>query len=282
MKLTGYKNQFRFDTFIGFLASNPNLEVATFDVQFVDSVWGYPGRVISLSRLRQLLFAYAKPLDARRLLSSIKFPRGVHLELVYSGGNQFSLLQSSLPAALALIHEALTPITVVKLQSSPNELHLLGSTGLFSFRTSHIAAWYPELRLFPTASVRELHVNNEPWPLASAFLDSLLTQVPALEALVVTNTKSWAPGIFDSLAGQPLLCPSLETIAFFNCTLTPQITRELGGVLAKRKGSEATWVYRVVIVSSVGTFPDHTLVQQLRQQVPCVDVRAANELPDLP
>ena len=282
LKLTGYTKQFHFETFIGFLASNPSLEMATLGIGFVEgSVWVVPLRVISLSRLRHLSFTYVKPLDAKGLLSSINFSRGLHLEIVFPGVDQPNLLQSSLPYPLAPFHEALTPITVVKVQNSPKELHLLCCDGSFSFRTFHFATWCPELHLFSATSVRELRVNNGQLSLVRAFLDPLLMRVPALETLVFTNTQSWATGIFDTLGNHPLLWPFLKTIAFFNCTLTPQVIQELEDVLTKRKGSEATWVYRVVIVSGVGAFPDHTLIRRLRQQVPCVDVSVADELPDL-
>jgi hypothetical protein len=282
LRLTGYTNSFRFEAFIGFLASNPSLETVALDIKFAEGLALLPpARTVSLTRLQHLSITCAKPIDAKGLLSCIKFPRGIHLEVVYLGSDQPTLLTSSLPLILAPIHEALAPITIVKVQNSPRELQVLGDDGFFSFRSFHSTRWWPEIHLFSTASVREFHVNNRPWFLAPEFLVSLLPRVPALETLVITNTEFWATGIFDWLAEQPLLCPSLKTIAFFNCTLTPQVTRELEGALAKRKGSAATWLYRVVIVSSTGVLPGHSLVQRLRQQVSCVDVRVADELPDL-
>ena len=69
------------------------------------------------------------------------------------------------------------------------------------------------------------------------------------------------------------MCPSLKTITFFNCMLTPEVMKELEGVVAKRKGLEAAWWYRVVIVSSTGVLPGHTAIRQLRQHVPWVEIR---------
>lgn len=86
---------------------------------------------------------------------------------------------------------------------------------------------------------------------------------------------------FDWLAEQPLLCPSLSTIAFFNCNFNPGVMEELEGVVAKRKELELACLYQVVIVSSTGVLPDYTLIQRLRQHVPRVDVRVDDALPDL-
>jgi hypothetical protein len=284
LKLTGYRNSFHFEKFIGFLASNLSLETVTLDIRFAEgSILLFSPRTVSLARLRHLSTTYYRSIDARGLFSCIKFPRGTHLEVVYLGSSRRGLLVSSLPLVLAPIHEAVTPITVVKVQVSPKALHVLGEDGSLSFRSIHSAVPLPELQLFPTASARELHVTTGPGTLTLTpmILIPLLPQVPSLETLVITNTESLATGIFDWLAERPFLAPSLKTIAFFNCKLTPQVINELEAALAKRKGSAVTWLYRVVIVSSTGVLPGHSMIRQLRQQVPCVDVRVADELPDL-
>ena len=134
---------------------------------------------------------------------------------------------------------------------------------------------------FTTTSVRDLHLGIAQRNLAPAHFDPLLPILPALETITVANAASFSTGAFDWLASQPLLCPSLNTIAFFNCALTPGVMEEFERVIEKRKGLEAAWLYRVVIVSSTGVLPDYTLIQRLRRHVSCVDVRVDDKLPDL-
>lgn len=281
LKLTGYKNPSHFGTFIEFLASNPNLETVVLDVVFVEgSVRVVPVLMAPLARLRRLSITCAKPIDAKGLLSCISLPRGAGLEVFCS---QRISLDLCLPSPSTPIQNVLKPITVMRFQATPRVIHVFGSNGgSFSFRSPQFTTLQsPELHLFPTASVREFYVNVAPWPPTPKFLVPLFSQLPALETLVVAGASYWATGAFDSLAGQPPLCPSLKTIALFNCVLTSEVLKELEGVAANRKGSAAALLYRVVIVGSTVAPPDDTLIQRLRQHVPCVDVRVDDKLPDL-
>ena len=281
LKLIGYTSPFDFGTFVGFLASNDDLEIVVLDIKFIEgSVRTVPVRMVPLARLRHLSITCTNPIDAKGLLSWISLHGGTHVEILCS---RWSPLDSYLPSPPTLVQKVLAPITVVKCQSNPWEFHVFGDNGSsFSFRYSGSLPWMPELYLFPTAPVREFHVNSTPWTLTPIFLILTLCQLPALETLVITNTTSWATGTFESLAGQPLLCPSLKTIAFFDCTLTLEAMKEFEGAVVKRKGLEAAWLYRVVIISSTGVLPDYTVIQQLRQHISYVDVRVDDKLPDLP
>ena len=117
--------------------------------------------------------------------------------------------------------------------------------------------------------------------LGRSFLISAFKRLPALEILAFVDIPYWDVGVIDSLAGQPSLCQSLKTIAFHNCTFTPEEMRVFEGVVEKRKGSAAAPLHRVVFVSSIGPLPDYTVIQRLRQHVPCIDVRVDDRLPDL-
>ena len=281
LKLIGYTNPFNFMTFMEFLASNPNLETVFLDIGFMEgSTRLAPVRMVSLVRLRRLSITRAKPNDAKRLLSNISLPRGTSLEVSCLHWTSLGLC---LPSPPTPIHRLLTPIIAIRIRASPREIHVFGSNGgIFSFRCPGNESFFKsELDPFPITSVREFHVEVASWTFTPALLDSLLTRLPALETLTIANAASWAAGTFDSLAGQPPLCPSLKTIAFFNCGFSPQALKEFGGVVAKRKGSEAAWLYRVVIVSNTRPLPDYTMIQQLRQHVPCVNVGVDDKLPDL-
>jgi len=281
LKLTGYTKPFHFGTFIGFLASNPNLKTVALDVKFVEgSVWTVPVRTTILVHLRHLSITCAKPVDAKGLLSCISLRGGNRLEVSCSRCTTFAWC---LPSPPTPIQKALAPITVVKFRTAPTEIHAIGGNSFFSFRCpGPMLPRNPELYPLPTASVREFHASVAPWALTPMFLVSIFTQLPTLETLALVDVTHPTTGIFDSLAEEPSLCPSLKTIAFHNWIFTPEAMEEFEGAVERRKGSAAAPLYRVVFVSSTsGGLPDHALIQQLRQQVPCVDVRVDDKLPDL-
>jgi hypothetical protein len=278
LKLTGYTIPLHFGTFLGLLDSNRGLQLVVLDIQFVTgSVETTPARKVPLARLQHLSITCTGPVDARGLLLSVSLPRNISLEVPRS---EVVPLDSYLPSPPTPIHTVLVPITVMKYQTSPRELHVSSGHGFFSFRSFQSVPALPELHLFPTASVREFHLDTSPWGIIPTYLISVLRQLPALETLVAANII-WITGTLDSLAAQPLPCPSLKTVAFFNCELTPEAMREFEGAIVKRKDSEAARLYRVIIVSSTGVLPDYALVQGLRRHVPCVDARMDDKLPDL-
>jgi hypothetical protein len=278
LRLTGYTIPFPFGTLLGLLDSNRGLELVVLGLRFVTgSVETATARKVPLARLHHLSITCTEPIDARGLLSCISLPRNTSLEVPRSEVVPFD---SYLPSPPTPIHTALTSITVVKYQTSPRTLHVSGNHGYFYVQSLQSAPSFPELHLFPTASVREFHLDTSPWGIVPAYLTPVLRQLPALETLVAANI-TWATGTLASLAVQPLLCPSLKTVAFFNCKLTPEAMKEFESAIVKRKDSEAARLYRVIIVSSTGVLPDYALVQGLRKHVPCVDARMDDKLPDL-
>ena len=278
LKLLGYTSPFHFGTFLGFLGSNPDLERVVLDIQFVaDSVEIAPTRMTPLPHLRHLSTTCARAIDAKGLLSCISLPHGTCLEVSCSQKTTLDLLLPSPPTS---IQTMLAPITIAKFQVTPWEFRVLGSNGFLSFRYPKTETWGGGFDLFLTASIREFHMDITPWTFSFDGLGFLLAHLPALETLAFANA-TWATKAFDSLAGQPPRCPCLKTVVFFNCKLTPGALKEFEGVVVKRKDLATAWLYRVVIVGNPSTLPDYTVVQQLRQHVPCVDVRMDDKLPDL-
>jgi len=100
-----------------------------------------------------------------------------------------------------------------------------------------------------------------------------------LEALILSESRL-PPGSLAALA-EGLLCPSLKTIAFFDCKVTEDVIKELQEVLAKRRDSTAARLYRVVIVNATRPLPEPQLIYRLRGFVPRVDVGVGDELPAL-
>ena len=156
-------------------------------------------------------------------------------------------------------------------------IQFYGNDSNLSFwRASCAFAPYPELSLFAVTTVRELHLNDC-FPTDPS---SLLSQLPALETLVLVNaTGSYS---FAFLAAEPVLCPSLKNIAFLDCKLDQQVIGSIEEAVVKRKKSTAAWLYRIIIiVKEAGDFLNRDLVLRLRRSVPRVDIRIDDKLPDL-
>ena len=280
LKLVGYTTPFPFGKFIRFLRLNPTLELVVLDTQFTEVPgWVTPAMTVSLARLRQLTFTCAHASDAKTLISSISFPRGVSLEVISSRTQTDAELRSYLPSPPTLIQRLLAPIAIVKCQNEPGVVQLYGNDSSLSFRCSgFLYDAYYHFSMFSTAAVREFHMKSAScrdlsWP---------LSRLLALETLVLVGVTSFPRCSLDFLAKEPMPCPSLKTIAFFDCDLDPSIIGELEEVVSRRKDSTVAWLHRVVIVRRVGRLPDCDLIHRLRQFVPRVDVRIDEELPDLP
>ena len=271
-----------FGKFIEFLNSNPNLEIVALDLQFAEgSVWAVPERTASLPRLQSLGFTCGNAADARGLLSCVSLRRGIQIEIQGSQSNPCADLAPFLPSPPTSIQELLTPITTIMDQTSPRLLRMFSSNGKFCFQSPKPPSrMYDELKLFVTRGVRQFHTNIHRLDSDGLRLSWPLERLPALEALVLSGTHL-SLGSLSVLAAEPILCPSLKTIAFFDCQVTGDTIKELEGVLTRRKESPAARLYRVVIVNSIQALPDLQLIHQLRKLVPRVDVGVGDELPDL-
>lgn len=279
LDFAGYTTPFNFRKFTSFLGSNPDLKIITLDIQFVDCMpWVWSMRTVSLPRLRYLSFTCADPMDARGLFSSLFLPRGVSLEVIGSQANQCFELYSFLPSPPTPIQEILAPITTIKYQNYPRAVEFHGNDSYLSFRCSQFPfGTYSEFSLFPITTVREFHVKIDPY----SDLSWPLSQLPALETLVLVGVPAFPIQAFAFLTEQPVLCPSLKTIAFFDCVLNSRATRELEEGVARRKNSTAAWLHRIAIVRRSGALPDHKFIHRLRSYVPYVDARIDDKLPDL-
>ena len=283
LKVLGYTNPFDFGTFVGFLDSNLDLEYVVLDVQFItDSVETAPARKVTFSRLRHLSITCSKAIDSKGLISCMSLPRGTNVEVIFTGKGVYAELKTFLPSPPTPLQEFLAPITALKSQQTPREVHLSGNSSAFTFRSPGdpfgARGW---LSLFPTTLVRELCVDPRPYRFGDQYLSTVMKFLPALEILAISRATVFPDGFFSALTEEPTLCPALKTIAFFDCDIDPDTMKKLGEALTRRRDSTAARVYRVVIVSSTVTMPDRTSVQQLRKSVPCVDVRMGDKLPDL-
>ena len=282
-KLLGYASLFDFGTLVGFLRSNIDLECLILDVQFItDSVETAPARKVTLPRLQHLSITCSNAIDSKGLLSCITLPRGVNIEVIFANPGPPAELSTFLPSPPTPIWELLAPITTVKTKKIPWELHLSSNGSVFTFRAPDAPLTISEMFvLFPTTLVRELHINMHHYIFTDVGLSNTIKVLPALEILAISRVPRFPVWLFSALTKEPILCPALKTIAFFDCRIGPDEMKKLGEVLTRRTDSTGARVYRVVIVNSTETMPDHTSVQQLRKSVPCVDVRMDDKLPDL-
>jgi len=278
LKLVDYTSPFHFGEFIEFLHSNQSLEVVILDLQFSEgSKRISPERKASLPQLQRLMFTCGSATDARALLSWVSLRRGSHIAIRGSQSNSSADLASFLPSPPTPIRDLLTPITTIKYRY--DSFHALGE-GQFSFQPSkHTPTLYEGLGLFVTRTIRELHIT---YALDSGgiYLTWPMERLPALEALVLSEMHL-PSGSLSALAKEGPLCPSLKTIAFFDCEVNEDVIKELEEVLAKRRDSTAARLYRVVIVNPTHALPNPQLIRRLKKFVLRVDVGVGDELPAL-
>ena len=282
LKLLGYANPFHFGTFLGLLDANPGLERVVLDIQFITgSVKIEPARKVVLPRLQVLSITCSKPIDSKGLLSCIPPTRGARVEVIASQLDQSAKFSSYLPSPPTHIRELLNPITTIKTQATPRELHLFGNDSMFTFRSPQaLLEPHLELLIFPSTSVRELYTNPDPFQYSNDGLHQTLELLPALETLAFSKTR-FPFGLLPALTEEPVLCPTLKTIAFLDCGVDSGIAEMLGEAIAKRRDSTAARLYRVVVVNSAGKLPDLKSIQQIRRSVPRVEAIVDDELPDL-
>jgi len=280
LKLVDYTSPFHFGDFIEFLHSNQSLEVVILDLQFSEGSRRIsPDRKASLPQLQRLVFTCGSATDARALLSWVSLRRGSHITIRGSQSNSSADLASFLPSPPTSIQELLTPITAIKYYSS-GWFHISGGDGKFSFQPSKPPPTvYDGFDLFTTGTAREFHITYA-LDSSSTFLSWPLGRLPGLEALVLSRMRL-PPGSLSALAKEDPLCPSLKTIAFFDCKVTEDVIKELEEVLAKRRDSTATRLYRVVIVNATHALPDYYSIRRLREFVSRVDAGVGDELPAL-
>jgi len=280
LELVGYT--IPFGKFIGFLDSNATLESIALSLGFVKaSVWTVPERMVSLPRLRRFVLT-CDATGSRGLFSCLCLPRGIKIEVHESEGNSCWDLASFLPHPPTPIQDLLAPITTIKYRHSPKQYNLSNNNSSFSFHRriteSKISV---ELNLFATGAVREFHLDLKfiSEDLATR-LPRLLKRLPALEALVISRASLY-PRSLSALTEVPVLCPSLKTIAFFDCRVGGHIITELKEIQAKREYLAAARLHRVVIIDQVFSPPLCDSIKELRKFVPRVEVMVSNELPDL-
>ena len=272
LKLTG--SEVIFQHFIGFLESNPNLKAIEFSFEFSEVPSTAPKRLVSLPRLRRLKLTCSEATDARMLLSCLSLPRGVHMEIYGTQKNPCGDLTSFLPFPPTLIRALLAPITAVRY--SPGQLYLFSNNGSFSFRSHKTTEkLYEEFNLFATGAVRELRLLHF---YSGDNVSLLLKRLPALEALVIQHAVGSG---MSALGEEPILCPSLKTLALLDCYVADQEIKTMEEVLAKREHTTAARLHRIVIASRTCSFPAPKLVSRLQKLVPRVEVVVGDKLPNL-
>jgi hypothetical protein len=276
-----YTSLFNFGTLIKFLRSNPLLEDLVLEIRFVEDTAPASPRV-SLSRLRHLSVTCSKATDSKGLLSCISLPRGVDVEVTSTLLDQSAEFGSFLPSPTTPVLGLLDPVTTIKTRVTPRELHFVGNSSTFTFRSSLSppSNVLREFMTFPTTAVREFYANIHPWVYTVAGVSTLAESLPALETLALSNTP-FPTGLLGALTKEPVLWPALKTIAFLNCDIDSVIIGSLAAAIADRRDKAGVRLFRVVIVSSTVTQLDVASVQKLRKSVPCVEIRVDDKFPDL-
>lgn len=271
------------DTLLDFLEGNPSLERATLRINFVEPSLRISQRRITMkNQLQHLLVDCRDVMDARALISGIPIQRGAHLRVRL--GDKGATLSDVLPESTAHLSTPPSP-THFKLEhrSYTSSILLGGPGGSFSFVKPSLPGQFLANSDFvglPLANVREVRftysrANTRSVSDPPAFNPS---SFPALETLAV-DCDANVQRVLSALLSSPWSSPSLKTLAFLNCDLPEEFMEELLRFVYKRQNvPTSTWLYRVVIVNGLGTFPSAASIRRLRQYVKIVDVRMEDEL----
>ena len=150
-------------------------------------------------------------------------------------------------------------------------VRLHGPNGIFSFCRPHSTAQHfvdlIELPLIALINVREFRITD------FDYVAYPLPSLPALETLATQSDKG-VSDILSALLSNPASSPSLNTIAFLNCSLSEDFMEKLTQFAYNRKNtSNSAWLDRVLIVHWKGQFPSADSIRRLRSRVTIVDVR---------
>jgi hypothetical protein len=85
--------------------------------------------------------------------------------------------------------------------------------------------------------------------------------------------------LLSALFSNPSSSPSLKALTFFDCIITEEFMEELTRFASDRKSTTSARLHSVVILDCEGKFPSIASIRKLREHVPVVDVRVAEELP---
>ena len=267
------------DTLLDFLEENKSLESAELGVMPIDpSLWSLWPRTATRNRLQNLSIRCHDYGSARFLLCNIPLQRGAHLAIVAFGAGLGVFLRGISTAHLLNLPSP----AFMECQPNPRAIRLIGPNGRFSFDShSGTVDTSREFPLLPLTDVREFHLKHRrmeggkkpPKPLV--FCPPLF---PALEMFAVTREADMLR-LLSPLFLNPSSSPSLKTLAFLDCDLTNEFMGELAQFIANRRNTTSVWLHRVAIVNSNGNFPSPGSIGALREDVPVVDVRMAEELP---
>jgi hypothetical protein len=152
-----------------------------------------------------------------------------------------------------------------------------GSAAFFGISGSDIPlVEFPRL---PLTNIRRLHLGIHWWKpiqLPTAFYH--LSFFPALEVLIIERDADLSQ-LLSALFSNPSSSPSLKALTFLDCIITEEFMEELTRFSSDRKSTTSARLHSIVILDCEGKFPSIASIRKLREHVPVVDVRVAEELP---
>ena len=272
----------RLDTLLGLLEENRSLKSVHLGISLTGvSSFDPPRRAAIVNQLQHLSITHKYTDHSRALLHKIPLQRGAHLEIVINTNDWNESKEVLLGIPVAQFPILLSPISM-EYQSHKRSIQLLGPNGRFSFRSSYNNHGSPfvEFPSLPLTDVREFLLKHrgsgrsqEIYPVV--FKPSVF---PALEIFAI-DCDIQVSHLLSTLLSNPLLSPSLKTLAFLNCDLSGDSMEALTRFASDRTKTTSAWLRRVVIVDSGGNFPSVDSINALRKHVPVVNVSVGEELP---
>ncbi|KAF9784678.1 hypothetical protein BJ322DRAFT_861509 [Thelephora terrestris] len=294
-ELRGPCTNLHVDTILGFLERNRSLEHAIFCVDFEDSLRRSQRQTLAKTTLKSLLIYCYKGRDVKPLVSNLALRKGAALEILDFGSGGLTRLLSGISTNHL---PGLSSPFSMEYQIFPRKIRLLCSDGSLSYTSSWTSDGHTpfgeEFPLLQLADVRELRLKFygpcffSQSPLLPFPPLYHLPSFPSLEILVIDGSID--DDSISSIGGPIKLSlstmlphltssPSLQTLAFLDCSITEDFMGELARVALDRKNHTSASLRRVVIVNSTGRFPPAGSVGRLKKCVSIVEVLEGKELP---
>ena len=239
------------DTLLDFLEENRSLTSAKIRIRFKEpSLRSSRHRVPIGNQLQYLRISCYDTVDGQTLISGIALSKGAELEFIDYGAGVNDVLSG---VSTTHLSNLLSP-TFMRYRVCSRFIELQGPNGAASFHSeSDLNDPFAEFPRLPLANIQRFYLDTSRRGSGEPFFGSVafrhLSSFPSLETFIIKCKTSLLHLLFTSLSN-PSASPSLETLAFLDCTLTEEFMKELTRFAFDRKKTASVWLHRVVIIHS--------------------------------
>ena len=270
------------DTLLDFLEENRSLKSAILILTFKEpSLRSSRRRTPIRNRLQYLRITCSNAMDGQALISSITLLKGA--ELTFTCDRMDARVNDVLSGISTTHLSNLVSPTFMEYHANARNIRLLGPNGTATFQSPvGLDIPFVEFPRLPLANIRRLHLDTSCWdlirPSPGPAVFHQLSFFPALETLTIGCNRVLSR-LLSALISNPSSSPLLKTLAFLGCIITEEFMEELTRFTSDRKNTTSARLHCVGIFHRKGRFPSIGSIRKLREHVPVVDVRIAEELP---